>query len=373
MIFFIKKSINLIIGLRLIMAIIILNFLLICGVHFTYDVLSVDVFKELNNISAIRKPNVFREKDTTTASQASLNRLKDSYTFKYNKSKAFAHSFAGIYFPVEDLKIDISKYDRLRIGIETRKAKRIPVNLSLHYKKNLVRYFTSYIDVKEGVKEYDLKLTGFLTPPEWFETNHLTISNLPVTAFNELFTVSIESCHILANDHEDLYKITSIVLKRNVKNLWYGIILLNICFVIGALIYFFTPKSEAQKILHIPIQYSAETFQQESSEISKIVAYLAVNYTDPDLTLGDLQKALGIHTQQISKLLKNEYSLTFPQYLNKLRIEEAKHLLISKQFRSISDIAYKVGFNSPNNFNRVFKSVEGATPGEFLLSLKVVE
>ena len=50
--------------------------------------------------------------------------------------------------------------------------------------------------------------------------------------------------------------------------------------------------------------------------------------------------------------------------INKVRIEKSKQLLKGKE-QSVGDAAYGVGFNDINAFIRVFKKVEGITPGKY--------
>ena len=52
-------------------------------------------------------------------------------------------------------------------------------------------------------------------------------------------------------------------------------------------------------------------------------------------------------------------------YINKIRIEEAKRLLDQNKFQ-INEIAFKVGFGHISSFNRVFKISEQITPGEYI-------
>jgi AraC-like DNA-binding protein len=57
----------------------------------------------------------------------------------------------------------------------------------------------------------------------------------------------------------------------------------------------------------------------------------------------------------------------FMDLLNNYRIEEAKEMLLKpgKNDRSILEIAFEVGFNSKEVFNRCFKKYTGMTPSEF--------
>jgi len=63
-------------------------------------------------------------------------------------------------------------------------------------------------------------------------------------------------------------------------------------------------------------------------------------------------------------ILKKVSGLPFKQYLNRLRLEEAKRLLTQTDLQ-VSDIAYKVGYGNISHFNRVFKDHLGISPNDF--------
>ena len=54
----------------------------------------------------------------------------------------------------------------------------------------------------------------------------------------------------------------------------------------------------------------------------------------------------------------------FPQYITKLRIDKSKELLNGTDLQ-VSEIAFKVGFESASYFNKVFKKITGKTPKDF--------
>ena len=98
----------------------------------------------------------------------------------------------------------------------------------------------------------------------------------------------------------------------------------------------------------------------------QIIAFLAKNYNNPDLTLEDLKSEFGKGKAEISNIIKDTTKLTFPRYLNYLRIEEAKRVLKSGDFKTVAEVGFLVGFNSSSNFIRVFKTQEGVSPKKFL-------
>ena len=66
----------------------------------------------------------------------------------------------------------------------------------------------------------------------------------------------------------------------------------------------------------------------------------------------------------IKKIFKRDIGFTFSSYLNMLRIEKAKELLL-KSDMSITVIAFDIGYNDSNYFSTVFKNIEGISPREY--------
>jgi YesN/AraC family two-component response regulator len=331
-------------------------------------------FSRINILEALRqnpnkiKPNCYRENFSDTATKTSIYLLKEGYLFQYTKSTSIAHAFAGIYFPIENLDLALSAYDQITINIEAQNAKRIPVQISMHYQNNLPRYLTNHLDITPNTTEYTLNISDFKTPSEWFEVKNQSENELPKKYLSNIQTIALESCHLLPKGLSDRYTIKSIILHKNIHIETIALAIFDLLATLLLFHIYIKPFSTREKIIHIPIQQINLT--TKSLLIDKITSFIAINYTNPDLSLSVLQKALGAHSQDISKEIKNNFQLTFPQYLHKLRIEEAKRLFSINHSTPIAEIAYSVGFNSPNNFNRVFKSMEGITPKEFIQSSK---
>lgn len=90
-------------------------------------------------------------------------------------------------------------------------------------------------------------------------------------------------------------------------------------------------------------------------------------YLIPSLTIDHLAEKLKIHHKQLSQLVNEQFRQNFFDFINCYRIEEAKKYL-SKRSRNnltISQILYKVGFNSIATFNRAFVKHVGMSPSEF--------
>ncbi|MFW5891016.1 MAG: PocR ligand-binding domain-containing protein [bacterium] len=100
---------------------------------------------------------------------------------------------------------------------------------------------------------------------------------------------------------------------------------------------------------------------------NKDVIYKAINYIrenyNTNITLSSVASEVGLSSSYFSKLFKEEVNLSYSDYLNKVRIEEAKVLM--EHNVSYAEIAQKVGFSNQSYFNQVFKKFEDITPGKW--------
>ncbi|WP_058485842.1 response regulator [Defluviitalea phaphyphila] len=99
-------------------------------------------------------------------------------------------------------------------------------------------------------------------------------------------------------------------------------------------------------------------------EITNIAKdYINKNYSKP-ITLEDISRKVNVSPQYFSKLFKEETGENFIDYLTNVRISAAKKLLLEGNL-SIKEICYKIGYNDPNYFSRIFKKIVGVTPTEY--------
>ena len=69
----------------------------------------------------------------------------------------------------------------------------------------------------------------------------------------------------------------------------------------------------------------------------------------------------GFSPAYFSRFFKEATGVRFVEYVNAFRANVARQLLLQNE-HSITEIAYRAGFNSIETFNRVFKSVHGCAP-----------
>ncbi len=88
-------------------------------------------------------------------------------------------------------------------------------------------------------------------------------------------------------------------------------------------------------------------------------------YNDSELTLSKISELLKINPKYLSLILNKHLHSSFPDIVNKYRIETTKQLLKKNNNMTIQQIMYEVGYNSKSAFNKHFKRITGCTPSEY--------
>jgi AraC-like DNA-binding protein len=92
-------------------------------------------------------------------------------------------------------------------------------------------------------------------------------------------------------------------------------------------------------------------------------------YLKRGITIANLSTALVSNDKYISSSINKYARMNFNQYINTLRIQEAKKIISQSNFNiSIQDLAMACGFGNASSFIRIFKQVTGITPA-FYVSL----
>ncbi|MBG6234445.1 AraC-like DNA-binding protein [Pedobacter sp. CAN_A7] len=112
--------------------------------------------------------------------------------------------------------------------------------------------------------------------------------------------------------------------------------------------------------------YSSDLSETEGIRLSNIINYIMRNYNN-QIALEDIANAAYMTPQAFCRYFKKHTGHTFVSFLNEVRINDAcKSLIAGKKTDCISGVAYKAGFNSITNFNRVFKNIIGQSPRAYV-------
>ena len=89
------------------------------------------------------------------------------------------------------------------------------------------------------------------------------------------------------------------------------------------------------------------------------------SYAQEGVSLKSLATFLNVPQRQLSQAINHVHGESFSKRMNRLRVREAKRLLIAPTDKSIIDVMLEAGFRTKSNFNKEFLAIEGMSPSEF--------
>lgn len=99
------------------------------------------------------------------------------------------------------------------------------------------------------------------------------------------------------------------------------------------------------------------------SPVDEMKKIIAEKY-NTDISLDIISDMLGMNSSYLSRIFKAETGVKYIDYLNKVRIERSKILLLNTN-QNVNTISKNVGYHSRNHFGETFKKITGITPQEF--------
>jgi AraC-like DNA-binding protein len=98
--------------------------------------------------------------------------------------------------------------------------------------------------------------------------------------------------------------------------------------------------------------------------------FIDSNYASK-IDLGNISNEACFSKFHFIRIFKSVYGKTPHQYLMQVRIENAKHFL--RLYYAVSDCCFLVGFESITSFTGLFKKYEGKTPSEYQRQYRIRE
>lgn len=110
--------------------------------------------------------------------------------------------------------------------------------------------------------------------------------------------------------------------------------------------------------------YLAENNGKQETDLKELIHQYLLDHYRNDVTLDQLAEYLHFNASYTSNLFKRLFGKSFVAYLTAIRIETARALLDSGQFK-IYEVAEQVGYPDEKYFFKIFKKVTGCTPKEY--------
>ena len=112
------------------------------------------------------------------------------------------------------------------------------------------------------------------------------------------------------------------------------------------------------------LSYTFDFTQVKHSDmVYKVMEYINQNYSKK-LSLQDLADRVYLSRSYLSSLFKKETGDSITNYINRVRVEKSKALLVGSTV-SLAEVAHLCGFEDQSYFTRVFKAKEGVSPKKF--------
>ncbi len=97
--------------------------------------------------------------------------------------------------------------------------------------------------------------------------------------------------------------------------------------------------------------------------LSKVRDAVLENLSDEFFGVSELAEAVGMSRSNLLRKIKKETNLSASQYIRNIRLEQALHQLRNSSL-NVSEVSFKVGFNSTSYFIKCFRERYGYPPGE---------
>jgi signal transduction histidine kinase/DNA-binding response OmpR family regulator len=132
-----------------------------------------------------------------------------------------------------------------------------------------------------------------------------------------------------------------------------------------------TQRKKLKESFGKTVLLKTDTWEGSSSDdrfLQKLVKLIEAHLSEPDFTVEELQKELGISRMQLHRKLKALTDLSATEFIRSLRLKRAAEMLEKGQ-DNVSQIAYQVGFNSLSYFSKCFKEQYGVLPSHYVKKL----
>ena len=100
------------------------------------------------------------------------------------------------------------------------------------------------------------------------------------------------------------------------------------------------------------------------SSLNKVMNFINSNFL-AKLSLSEIAKAGNLSQTYISEFFKNKTGLCLVSYINTLKVEKARIILLERPELSVSEVAAQCGFDDPSYFTKVFRESTGFTPKNY--------
>ena len=104
---------------------------------------------------------------------------------------------------------------------------------------------------------------------------------------------------------------------------------------------------------------------KKSKIINEIIEIVEEKYWMPMISVSAIADQIGKNVDYVSRTFRSKMGVGLLDYIHHKRIFYAKNILLNEKDISVNELSKKVGYLSADSFIRVFKRIEGTTPGSY--------
>ncbi len=119
------------------------------------------------------------------------------------------------------------------------------------------------------------------------------------------------------------------------------------------------------KILAPDVEIACE----DEKFLKNIILYLEENLMNPQLSVEELSKHIGMSRSSLYSKLLELTGQTPVEYIRSIKLDKAA-VLLEKSDMNVAEIAYSVGFATPNYFTKLFKAKFNMLPSEYISKMR---
>lgn len=123
-------------------------------------------------------------------------------------------------------------------------------------------------------------------------------------------------------------------------------------------------KTHVAQSRHNLVERAANIVNRDEAFLEKFESLIMENIANPNFTVKEMEQKLGYSRSSFNRKVNSLLGVSPNEFLRQKRLTLAAQMLGRKNGR-VSDICYKVGFNSPSYFAKCFKEQFGVLPVEY--------
>jgi len=120
---------------------------------------------------------------------------------------------------------------------------------------------------------------------------------------------------------------------------------------------------QMEKLVDTKLLETVSPDRKYGTQVQEAIQYLDEHLHEP-ITMRDIADYLFMNASYFSVLFKEQTGLTFSEYLTRRRVQRAKEMLATTRL-AVAEIAEQVGYQTAKYFVKVFRTLEGVSPGQY--------